>query len=170
MIMSSVYLPASADFVDLDQLGILEACLLSVLVGVIFFSSWPNKASTAGMSAGNRNIGLNLLLERMLCICCMLWIFVALFQFAVNRFACSLLLLSEDWDCSIFFSLLWSCGCRWKRMWACSALLFLRSFLVLQCFQHMYQSNLGEAFSQAVHSFAFVQQELEYVVCVETSI
>ena len=99
------YLPASAsaDFVDLDQLGILEACLLSVLVGVIFFSSRPNKASTAGMSAGNRNIGLNFLLERMLCICCMLWIFVALFQFAVNRFACSLLLLSEDWDCSIFF-------------------------------------------------------------------
>ena len=127
MLLSSVYLSASAsaDFVDLDQLGILEACLLSVLVGVIFFSSRPNKASTAGMSAGNRNIGLNFLLERMLCICCMLWIFVALFQFAVNRFACSLLLLSEDWDCSIFFSLLWSCGCRWKHMWACSALLFL---------------------------------------------
>ena len=105
MLLSSVYLSASAsaDFVDLDQLGILEACLLSVLVGVIFFSSRPNKASTAGMSAGNRNIGLNLLLERMSCICCMLWIFVALFQFAVNRFASSLLLLSEDWDCLIFF-------------------------------------------------------------------
>ena len=58
MLLSSVHLPASAsaDFVDLDQLGILEACLLSVLVGVIFFSSRPNKASTAGMSAGNRNM------------------------------------------------------------------------------------------------------------------
>ena len=170
MLLSSVYLPASAsaDFINLDQLGILEACLLSVLVGVIFFSSRPNKASTAGMSAGNRNIGLNLLLEWMLCICCMLRIFVALFQFAVNRFECSLLLLSEDWDCSIFFLFF---GVVVADGSVCGLVLFyfFHSFLVLQCFHHWimwpwgYQSNLGEVVSLAVLSFATIRIRVVHV-------
>ena len=60
-------------------LGImLEACLLGILSDqAIFFFSRPNKASTAGMIAGNGNIRCNVIFERVLMLCYLMWIFAA---------------------------------------------------------------------------------------------
>ena len=125
VLLSFVDLSASSFaelIVHLEQL--LKACLLGILVGAIFFSSRPNKACTAGISTGNRNIRFLLLekayavcyksLLRSFCFCCG-FLYALLFavrgRIGILRF--------------FFPSRPWSCGCRGKRMWACSALLFL---------------------------------------------
>ena len=60
-------------------LGImLEACLLGILSDqAIFFFSRPNKASTAGMIAGNGNIRCYVIFKRVLMLCYLMWIFAA---------------------------------------------------------------------------------------------
>jgi len=76
-VVSALRLLSSTLFACL--LGImLEVCLLGILSDqAIFFFSRPNKASTAGMIAGNGNIRCNVIFERVLMLCYLMWIFAA---------------------------------------------------------------------------------------------
>ena len=78
------------------QSAIFKMCMLGILIGAFFFSSRPNKASTAGMSTGNRNIGCC-----SYAVCCglLLHSFCLLWIFACSLICCPL----KDWNSLIFF-------------------------------------------------------------------